>query len=208
MVPEALRGDRVASLSLCPGGQALAAGRLALRGAVSAACGYARHGTGRQSAARFCAAGERVHMIPTFSRPTPPSRPPLLALLTVGVLSTVGCAGIGDQDDAVGTTALRFAQAVGGSQYDEACVLLALQTRRSVERRTKQPCPQALAGAELPSSVNVTRVSVAGRSAQAVLDGDVVFLDRYDDGWRVIAAGCVRDSGDDAVPYVCELAKG
>jgi hypothetical protein len=32
-----------------------------------------------------------------------------------------------------------------------------------------------------------------------------VFLARFPDGWRVTAAGCVRDDPDPAVPYECEV---
>ena len=48
-------------------------------------------------------------------------------------------------------------------------------------------------------------VVVAGHSAQVRYSGDTVFLARFDDGWRVTAAGCRRVSTDPAVPYDCAV---
>jgi hypothetical protein len=48
-------------------------------------------------------------------------------------------------------------------------------------------------------------VEVAGESAQVRLDGQVIFLAHFPDGWRVTAAGCVREDPDPAVPYECEV---
>ena len=48
-------------------------------------------------------------------------------------------------------------------------------------------------------------VDVAGRSARIALGDEVLFLSRFDDGWRVLAAGCRRTSDDAARPYDCDV---
>ena len=42
----------------------------------------------------------------------------------------------------------------------------------------------------LPVATHIRRVDVYGQDAIVRLDRDVVFLARFDDGWRVTAAGC------------------
>ncbi|KGN41498.1 hypothetical protein, partial [Knoellia aerolata] len=56
--------------------------------------------------------------------------------------------------------------------------------------------PDDLAGAE-PTA------EVYGRDAIVRWGGETVFLARFDDGWRVTAAGC-RPRGDD-LPYDCSV---
>ena len=75
-------------------------------------------------------------------------------------------------------------------------------------RRTAHPCAQALAEAGLAPAGEGSSVTVAGHSAQVRYADDTVFLARFDDGWRVTAAGCERVSSDDAVPYDCVVDGG
>ena len=70
------------------------------------------------------------------------------------------------------------------------------------------PCAQALAEAGLAPAGAGGSVTVAGHSAQVRYADDTVFLARFDDGWRVTAAGCERVSSDDAVPYDCVVDGG
>ena len=48
-------------------------------------------------------------------------------------------------------------------------------------------------------------VAVAGHAAQVVSDGQAIFLARFDQGWLVTAAGCERESDDQATPYLCAV---
>jgi hypothetical protein len=50
----------------------------------------------------------------------------------------------------------------------------------------------------------VSSVAVYGLQAEVILSGDTVFLSRFEDGWRVIAAGCTPQEGK---PFDC-LVKG
>ena len=70
---------------------------------------------------------------------------------------------------------------------------------RARRRWPRRGCAPAGAGSS---------VTVAGHSAQVRYADDTVFLARFDDGWRVTAAGCERVSSDDAVPYDCVVDGG
>jgi hypothetical protein len=94
-----------------------------------------------------------------------------------------------------------FAQA----EPSRACQLLAPDTAKAVARQSGRSCADALAGSHLPPGSAVRHVEVAGESAQVRLDGQVIFLAHFPDGWRVTAAGCVREDPDPAVPYECEV---
>ncbi len=83
--------------------------------------------------------------------------------------------------------------------------MLAPDTLEAVESRSGTDCVTALPRLNLSRSTGVRRVEVAGESAQVQLDDQVVFLARFPDGWRVTAAGCVRDDPDPAIPYDCEV---
>jgi hypothetical protein len=114
------------------------------------------------------------------------------------VLAVAGCA--------VDTTsparaAERFHAAVDARQDDAACSMLARKTADKLPD-PGESCAQALAGLKLGPGGAVTSVSVWGDEAQVRLAGDTLFLHRFDDGWRIKAAGCepVRD-----LPYECEV---
>jgi hypothetical protein len=52
-------------------------------------------------------------------------------------------------------------------------------------------CAQALPQRDVPEDPGTVReVKVYGKDAVAYLERDTVFLARFDDGWRVTAAGC------------------
>ncbi len=110
-----------------------------------------------------------------------------------------GCSDVGAQDAAAA------AQAFVRASPAEACGLLAPDTAKSVARSAGTGCAQRLAALDLPTATDVRRAEVAGESAQVQLANQVVFLARFPDGWRVTAAGCVRDDPDPAVPYECEV---
>ncbi|MGV8850722.1 MAG: hypothetical protein ACOH16_14400 [Propionibacteriaceae bacterium] len=118
------------------------------------------------------------------------------AALSIGVVPA--CSAAPERAD-LADAATRFVSASPG----EACDLLAPDTRAALERRTGIDCAQALTDRRLPTSTTVQGVDVAGQSGQVRLEGQVLFLARFPDGWRVTAAGCRRGDPDPAVPYVC-----
>jgi hypothetical protein len=119
-------------------------------------------------------------------------------VVVVVALLLTGCGSDVAARDA-SAAALAFARA----EPSHACELLAPDTAEKVARQGG--CAETLASLGLPTASDVQQVEVAGESAQVRLDGQVVFLARFPDGWRVTAAGCVRDDPDPAVPYRCEV---
>ncbi|MFI6417256.1 hypothetical protein ACIBG6_07565 [Streptomyces sp. NPDC050842] len=97
-----------------------------------------------------------------------------------------------------------FEEALAVGDYPAACELLAPESREQLEEDEKRPCEQALAAQELPRGGGLRSVDVYGRQALLRLHDETLFLSQFDDGWRVTAAGCVREPGVDT-PYRCVL---
>ena len=90
------------------------------------------------------------------------------------------------------------------SDADGACALLAPDTAMELERAAGS-CGRGLTAAQLTDGGRVRDVEVYGLHAIVRLDDDTVFVARFDDGWRVTAAGCVPQ-GDG--PYDCDIKGG
>jgi hypothetical protein len=116
----------------------------------------------------------------------------------IGLILLAGCSS-----DVAAQGATDAAVAFVRAEPARACGLLAPDTAKRVVK--EGGCAEALAKLKAGTASEVQRVEVAGESAQVRLDGQVVFLARFPDGWRVTAAGCVRDDPDPAVPYECEV---
>lgn len=118
------------------------------------------------------------------------------------LLTLTGCAGQGSvEDEPAARTAERFAASVTSDPVT-ACALLAPQTRVELEGE-HGPCAQSLPQQDVPEDAgSVREVKVYGKDAVAYLERDTVFLARFDDGWRVTAAGCTPN-GDQ--PYDCDV---
>ena len=93
--------------------------------------------------------------------------------------------------------AARFVAAVAQSDTVAACALVA---PRAV-RRMKDQCGQVLPTFRLPTD-RPDSIQVWGDTAQARTSGDTLFLRRFAQGWRIVAAGCVSRGEE---PYECEL---
>jgi ketosteroid isomerase-like protein len=130
-------------------------------------------------------------------------RPTLLTIALLSVL-VAGCAPSGDQATARAVTD-RFFAAVASGDGDQACAQLSPDTRSELESQEKKPCREAITGLGLEGSA-VQRVDVHLFNAMVALaDGDAVFLDQGEQGWRLSAVGC-KDAGKPADrPYDCEL---
>ena len=139
----------------------------------------------------------------TLPRPPRPARLPYAVGLAM-LLSVPGCAGQGSADDGTAAAAaLRFTRDLAASP-SEACGLLAPQTLKELED-SQGSCPSSLPGLDLPRAAAVRRTEVYAKDAIVRLDKDTVFLARFDQGWRVTAAGCTPH-GD--LPYDCTLKGG
>lgn len=85
------------------------------------------------------------------------------------------------------------------------CAALAPETRREVEESEKKACAEAISAVELPAGGPVRDVDVHGRQARAVMASDTLFLSRFPDGWKIVAAGCEPRPGR---PYQCSVKGG
>lgn len=109
-----------------------------------------------------------------------------LALLLPTILTGCGTS----QDEAVRDSAASFQKALATQDWADACALLAPETRSEVEAAAEAPCPDALAAEDLPVPGTLDRVDVFGTMAEARYRGETLFLTRFADGWRLLAAGC------------------
>lgn len=129
---------------------------------------------------------------------------PWLAITCVAALVTVGgCAGRGSaENDAAGSTAASFLHRAA-SEPAQACDLLAPATLEEVER-DGEVCTDVVPDVGVaPMSADVFDVEVYGRDAMFRSGDATVFLARFDDGWRVTAAGC--EPRGEGLPYDCTI---
>ncbi|MEU4191806.1 hypothetical protein AB0E69_07910 [Kribbella sp. NPDC026611] len=100
------------------------------------------------------------------------------------------------------SAAERFYRAIEQKQGAAACDLLAPQTVVEVEESAQARCPTAILGADIPAGGTVVELRQYGTEAQARMSGDTAFLAEFDDGWKVVAAGCTPDGQS---PYDCKV---
>ena len=127
-----------------------------------------------------------------------------IVLLLIGSLTLVaGCASPNRQgsEDVV----IRFYHAYGSKDGATACALLAPATRSAVAQAAQMPCAEGLLAEHLPSPGAVRSTAVYGDQAQVRLVGDTVFVAAFQQGWRVVAAGC-KPRPDR--PYECAVEAG
>jgi len=125
----------------------------------------------------------------------------LVAALTLG--SLVGC-GAGGEDERAGRVAEEFYSAVAAGDGPRACAQLSESTLSELEKDEMSPCRRAVTELEL-SGAAVERSTVYVTSALVELrGGDRVFLDRTPEGWKVSAAGCKPEGGEEQ-PDDCEV---
>ncbi|HVQ17733.1 MAG TPA: hypothetical protein VMT27_01700 [Actinomycetes bacterium] len=83
----------------------------------------------------------------------------------------------------------------------QACRMLAPGTLSELQN-TFGTCRHSLPQQDLPVATKVRDVDVYGKNAIVHLDRDVVFLARFEDGWRITAAGCTPRQNR---PFTCTL---
>ena len=120
--------------------------------------------------------------------------------LVAMAISMTGCSG-GADNTAPAAAGTAFYRAIQMNQFDQACDLLAEQTRKKLGEPEKTDCPQALGSIGLSAS-HVASVQTYGRKAMVQLDGDVAFLAQENNKWHITAAGC-KEQPDN--PYDCEV---
>jgi len=98
-----------------------------------------------------------------------------------------------------------FAQALSAENGQDACRLLAPETRSQLVRAAGEPCASAILEEELPEQGPVERSSSFGTMAEITYAADTMFLTEFPCGWKVMAAGCAPVTGH---PYDCQLQGG
>ena len=120
------------------------------------------------------------------------------------MLAAAVVGGCGNDDEAASRAAERFYAAVAARDGGAACAELEQSTLEALEHDAKSPCAEAVLSLELSGS-EADSATVWITSAQVRLRrGDTVFLDETPDGWRVAAAGCKPQAGEEQ-PYECEV---
>jgi hypothetical protein len=124
----------------------------------------------------------------------------VLLSLAVVVLVAAGCAPMGSAENAnASRAALEFDRSL--TRPVQACALLAPGTLAQLQQSFGS-CDHSLPDQHLPTATEVLGVDVYGKDAIVRLDKDVVFLARFDEGWRVTAAGCTPRQGR---PFNCTI---
>ncbi|WP_404385425.1 hypothetical protein LL946_05100 [Knoellia locipacati] len=131
----------------------------------------------------------------------------LVGSVAVTLLLT-GCGARGSvEEDRVGDTATEFLAGVAFAP-EAGCDLLAPATLEELESDGEE-CAEVLSeaadvrGTARPSRPGEVRIDVFGRDAMVRWVDQTLFLARFDDGWRVTAAGC-QPRGKD-LPYDCAV---
>lgn len=127
--------------------------------------------------------------------------------MTATVLSVAisGCSGSGVRSSEAAGAAAAFHAAAADADYEGACAMLTRAARTTLEDGQEGSCPVRLAATGLgrtDTAGGVVSVSVFGRNAQVIMDGDTLFLTLAGGRWKVTGAGCVAR---DERPYKCEV---
>lgn len=95
-----------------------------------------------------------------------------------------------------------FQTQVAAQDWESACGLLSNEARSQLEATAARSCREALPALRLPADA-AGSIQVWGGNATARVGSGAVFLSRFADGWRIIAAGCAS-RGEDR-PYSCSV---
>jgi len=128
-----------------------------------------------------------------------------LVLLVCGAVTFLaGCGSQREQD--ASQVAKRFYSAVAAKDGAAACSQLSEDAVAKLESEEKARCPDAVLELDLGLPGGDDRsTSVYLTTAKVDLSGgDSVFLDQTGNGWRVSAAGCQPQPGEEK-PYDCEV---
>ena len=123
------------------------------------------------------------------------------AVAVAGLFLSVSACTPSEQDSAV-EAADAFTEAVDVGDASAACEHLAPVTRSELEQTAGTPCAEAVLAEAAPAGER-RGAETFGSMALVRYREDVVFLSRFPDGWRVVAAGCVKQRG---APYDCRIS--
>ncbi len=109
-------------------------------------------------------------------------------LIAGTVLVLTGCGST--QDGTVRDVAARFYAAVEARDGTQACRLLSTDTRQELAQSSGSPCPRSVLEEDLPRVTGNGTARVFSTTAQVRYRNETAFLARFQDGWKVMAAGC------------------
>lgn len=123
-------------------------------------------------------------------------------LLSITLAWLAACGGQGTEEPR--RVAERFYEAVERGDGTRACAQLSPDAVSELESQEESPCRRAVLELKL-SGTRARRAEAYIATARVEMDrGDRVFLDETSAGWRVAAAGCRPQPGEEA-PHDCEL---
>jgi len=102
---------------------------------------------------------------------------------------------------AAADVAAQFVDAITRHDGGQACGLLTANARSSASGATDTPCVQAVLNVK-ENGVDIHGVQIWGDRAQVKIGTDVLFLARFDTGWRVNDAGCKPQP---RTAYACDV---
>ena len=106
-----------------------------------------------------------------------------------------------EQDEAV-RAADEFVTAISEDDGEAACALLAPATEGELVQAAKKPCAAAVLEEAKEAGPRLDATTF-GTMAQVRYRDDVLFVTRFETGWKVLAASCTEKAGD---PYDCQIA--
>ena len=128
-----------------------------------------------------------------------------IRLLPVGVLVLGGSACGSSQDLPAQDAVEQFYAAITRQDGRAACRLLAPETLKAVEESAQAPCAEGVLQELPPEERRPEQVRVFGTMAQVGYTDETVFLTRFQDGWKVMAAGCSPGAVE---RYDCQVEGG
>jgi hypothetical protein len=122
--------------------------------------------------------------------------------IAVCLVSGLAACGSDADENQARSAAEGLYAAVSRHDGDAACARLSSAAAQALEQQEKEACAKAVTGLDLQGS-HAARVRVFETSAAVTFaGGELAFLDRTGEGWRVSAAGC-KPRGRE--PADCEL---
>lgn len=128
-----------------------------------------------------------------------------VALIAASVLVALaaGCETTGTRSSEASQAATAFLRAWRDGDGTRACRLLAPRARQELRSAARAACPQAVVAVTPPEGTAASLVDVYGGQARVRVRGDTLFLARFEEGWKVTAAGC--RARQDGTGYSCEI---
>ena len=120
------------------------------------------------------------------------------------MIGVLGACGAGGQDESAARAAERFYSAVSAKDGVGACSELSETTISELEREEMAPCREAVTKLALSGSTAESATVYVSSARVELRGGDHVFLDKTPGGWKVSAAGCKSEDGEER-PDDCEL---